>query len=148
MGVGTDIACLQLIIVKKGEKELEGLTDVTIPRRLGPKRANKVRRMFMLPKHSDNLHKKEKEAITVDKFDVCRYVVKRTTKEVGDKKYYKAPKIQRLITSERIRRKRVYRQGRVEKAKKSAKRFQEYVVQLKGAKEELKRKRSASGTNL
>merc|ERR1712203_807437 len=135
MGVGTDIACLQLIIVKKGEKELEGLTDVTIPRRLGPKRANKVRRMFMLPKHSDNLHKKEKEAITVDKFDVCRYVVKRTTKEVGDKKYYKAPKIQRLITSERIRRKRVYRQGRVEKAKASATKFDAYITQLKKLKE-------------
>lgn len=147
--VGTDIACLQLIVVKKGDKEIEGLTDVTIPRRLGPKRANKIRRMFVLPKHSDNLRKKEKEEITVDKFDVCRYVIKRTSKEVGDKKYYKAPRIQRLITSERIRRKRLYRQGRVEKAKKSQKRFDDYVKLLKGAKEaEKQRKRSASGTNL
>merc|ERR1712159_496480 len=140
--VGTDISVLSLAIVKKGDAEIEGLTDSTVPRRLGPKRANKIRRMFMLPKHSDNLNKKTKESVTVDKFDVCRYVVKRTSKEVGDKKYYKAPKIQRLITSERIRRKRIYRAGRVDKAKKSQKKFEEYVKALKGAKEELKRKRS------
>merc|ERR1719240_616026 len=42
--VGTDMAVLSLIIVKKGDNELEGLTDVTIPRRLGPKRANRVDR--------------------------------------------------------------------------------------------------------
>merc|ERR1711918_257229 len=55
--VGTDISVLSLIIVKKGDNELEGLTDVNVPRRLGPKRANKIRRLFMLPKHSDNLKK-------------------------------------------------------------------------------------------
>merc|ERR1712151_1154818 len=93
--IGTDIACLQLIIVKKGDKEIEGLTDVTMPRRLGPKRANKIRRMFVLPKHSDNIGKKDATKVEVDKMDVSRYVVKRPTKEVGEKKYYKAPKIQR-----------------------------------------------------
>merc|ERR1712110_86451 len=120
------MSMLSLVIVKKGDADLEGLTDVNIPRRLGPKRANKIRRLFGLPKHSDNLAKKGQARVEVDKFDVNRYVVKRPTKEAGDKKYYKAPKIQRLVTAERIRRKRLYRQGRVEKAKQSQKQYAEY----------------------
>merc|ERR1712024_242792 len=31
-----------MVIVKKGEGEIPGLTDNTIPRRLGPKRASKI----------------------------------------------------------------------------------------------------------
>jgi small subunit ribosomal protein S6e len=106
--IGSDIAALTLVIAKKGDAELEGLTDVTIPRRLGPKRANKIRRLFSLPRHSDNLGKKDEKTqkVAVDKFDVNRYVIKRPTKEVEEKKFYKAPKIQRLVTAERIRRKR------------------------------------------
>merc|ERR1711988_1050939 len=44
---------LNLAIVKKGEKEIPGLTDNTIPRRLGPKRASKIRRLFNLTKDDD-----------------------------------------------------------------------------------------------
>jgi len=142
--VGTDISCLHCIIVKKGDSELEGLTDVSIPRRLGPKRANKIRRLFGLPKHSDNLAKKGQAKVEVDKFDVNRYVVKRPTKEAGDKKYYKAPKIQRLVTAERIRRKRLYRQGRVDRAKVSQKAYSEYLKQLKDMKEQTRAKRANS----
>ena len=54
--VGTDISVLHVTIVKKGDADIEGLTNVNIPRRLGPKRANKIRRMFVLPKHSDKLY--------------------------------------------------------------------------------------------
>merc|ERR1739845_208722 len=119
---------------RKGEAEIEGLTDVAIPRRLGPKRANKIRRMFLLPKHSDNLHKKgdKKKDVTVDKFDVCRYVVKRPSKAVGDKQYYKAPKIQRLVTSVRRRRKKQYQADRVAKCMNSQKLYSDYVESLKG----------------
>lgn len=42
-------------------------------------------------------------------------VVKRVTKEVEDKKYYKAPKITRLLTAERLRRKKTKRQSRLNK---------------------------------
>ena len=48
-----------MIIVKKGEKEIEGLTDVNIPLRLGPKRANKIRKLFNMPRHSDNIGNKD-----------------------------------------------------------------------------------------
>ena len=98
-----------MVLVRKGEKEIEGLTDTKVPVRLGPKRANKIRKLFNLPRHSDNIGKKDQPKINVSNIDVQRAVVKRITKEIGDKKYYKAPRITRLLTAERIRRKRAKR---------------------------------------
>jgi len=145
--IGIDMACLSLIIVKKGDNELEGLTDVPRPRRLGPKRANKIRKMFALPKHSDNMNKKDKDApkVEVDHWDVTRYVVRRQTKEVDGKTFFKVPKVQRLVTPYRIRRKRAYRANKIEAAKKGVSAYQGYLAKLKGMKE-VRRQRSASGT--
>merc|ERR1711920_1178510 len=86
--VGPDLATLNLVIIKKGSDELPGLTDDSKPRRLGPKRASNIRKLF-------NLEKKD---------DVRKFVVRR---EVGKKK--KAPKIQRLVTPSMLQRKRHYR---------------------------------------
>lgn len=36
-----------------GEQEIPGLTDTTVPRRLGPKRASKIRKLFNLSKNDD-----------------------------------------------------------------------------------------------
>jgi small subunit ribosomal protein S6e len=36
-----------------GDNEIEGLTDKVVPRRLGPKRATKIRRLFNLSKEDD-----------------------------------------------------------------------------------------------
>jgi len=36
-----------------GEQEIPGLTDTTVPRRLGPKRASKIRKLFNLKKDDD-----------------------------------------------------------------------------------------------
>merc|ERR1711937_292892 len=83
--IGTDISVCSLIVVKKGDAELEGLTDVTHPRRLGPKRANKIRQMFALAKHSDNLKSKDAEKVYVDRWDVTRYVVRRENKDKDGK---------------------------------------------------------------
>lgn len=90
--VGHDVACLSVVVVKKGAAEIEGVTDRIVPRRLGPKRASKIRKLF-------NLDKKD---------DVRKYVVRRAVqrKKEGSKVYHKAPKIQRLITPERLQRKR------------------------------------------
>ena len=43
------------MIVKKGEKEIPGLTDEAsaVPRRLGPKRASHIRKLFGLTKKDD-----------------------------------------------------------------------------------------------
>ena len=51
--VGNDLSVLALAIVKKGDEELPGLTDVVHPKRLGPKRATKIRRFFGLSKEDD-----------------------------------------------------------------------------------------------
>jgi len=88
--VSGDLSVLNLVVVKKGEQEVSGLTDTNKPRRLGPKRASKIRKLFNLGKEDD-----------VRKFVVRRQVVK------GDKKpKIKAPRIQRLITPQRLQRKR------------------------------------------
>ena len=41
--VDGNLSVLSMAIVKKGDQEIPGLTDNTIPRRLGPKRASKIR---------------------------------------------------------------------------------------------------------
>merc|ERR1712216_552372 len=83
--VGPDLAVMQLVVIKKGEQAIPGLTDDNKPRRLGPKRAANIRKTFNLQKENN----------------VCSYVVRR---EAGKKK--KAPKVQRLITKQRLQRKR------------------------------------------
>ena len=51
--VAMDLSVLALSIVKKGDNEIPGLTDKVEPKRLGPKRATKIRRFFGLSKEDD-----------------------------------------------------------------------------------------------
>jgi len=90
--VGPDLSVVNLVVLRKGEKEIEGLTDRVIPRRLGPKRASKIRKLFNLTKEDD----------------VRKYVVRREipSKKEGKRPRTKAPKIQRLVTPVRLQRKR------------------------------------------
>ncbi|KAJ3753821.1 40s ribosomal protein s6-b [Lentinula raphanica] len=83
--VGPDIAVLSVVIVKQGQQDIPGLMDTVLPKRLGPKRATKIREFFNLSKEDD----------------VRKYV-----KKEGAKPYTKAPKIQRLVTSMRLQRRR------------------------------------------
>ena len=46
--VGSDLSVVSLVVVKKGEAEIPGLTDTVKPRRLGPKRANNIRKLYNL----------------------------------------------------------------------------------------------------
>merc|ERR1711998_373251 len=90
--VGPDIAVLALIIIKVGEKEIHGLTDKSLPNRLGPKRVSKIRRLFNLTKNDNP----------------CDFVITRIVEREKDgliKKRYKRPKIQRLVTRQRLRQK-------------------------------------------
>ncbi|KAG0142669.1 hypothetical protein CROQUDRAFT_724977 [Cronartium quercuum f. sp. fusiforme G11] len=91
--VAADIAALSLIVVKQGENDIPGLTDTVLPRRLGPKRATKIRRFFNLTKEDD-----------VRKFVVRREVT--SSKKPDAKPYTKASKIQRLVTPVRLQRRR------------------------------------------
>merc|ERR1712193_259963 len=133
--VDANLSVLHLIIVKKGEADIPGLTDTTVPRRLGPKRASKIRKLFNLNK-DDN---------------VRQYVIKRPlpVKE-GKKAQFKAPKIQRLVTPIMLQRKRhrlALKRKRAEKNRQAAAEYAKILAQRqKEAKEarELRRKRSAS----
>jgi small subunit ribosomal protein S6e len=75
--VGPDIAVLSLVVVKQGEEEIPGLTDTVLPKRLGPKRATKIRKFFNLKKEDD-----------VRKFVIRREVTSK--KKEGAKPYTKA----------------------------------------------------------
>lgn len=73
--VGSDVRALHLVVVKQGENDIPGLTDEVLPKRLGPKRATKIRRFFNLDKSDD-----------VRKFVIRREVV---PKKEGAKPYTK-----------------------------------------------------------
>ena len=51
--VAQDLSVLALAIVKQGDGDIPGLTDTVNPKRLGPKRATKIRRFFGLSKQDD-----------------------------------------------------------------------------------------------
>jgi len=109
--VGPDLAVVSLAIVKKGETGIEGLTDKKLPRRLGPKRANHIRKLFALKKEDD----------------VRLYVVRRKIEKEGKKPKVKAPKIQRLVTDQRLRRKRIYKAEKKERWQKTKKAWADYL---------------------
>nr|XP_024396055.1 40S ribosomal protein S6-like [Physcomitrium patens] len=51
--VSPDLSVLNLVIVKQGDNDLPGLTDIEKPRMRGPKRATKIRKLFNLTKEDD-----------------------------------------------------------------------------------------------
>jgi small subunit ribosomal protein S6e len=51
--VAMDLSVLALSIVKKGDDDIPGVTDTVHPKRLGPKRATKIRKFFGLTKDDD-----------------------------------------------------------------------------------------------
>merc|ERR1711871_1163625 len=107
-----------LVVVKKGAEDIPGLTDSLIPRRLGPKRASKIRKLFALTKEDD----------------VRKYVIRREipAKSEDKKPSSKAPKIQRLVTPISLQRKRhrmSVKKNRQIKAKTEAAAYQKLCAQ-------------------
>merc|ERR1712022_88176 len=80
--VSQELSVLNLVITRKGEGDIPGVTDEEKPVRLGPKRATKIRKLFNLTEEDD----------------VRKFVVRRSVTTKGGKTYSKAPKIQRLVT--------------------------------------------------
>uniref|UniRef100_A0A7S4SVN2 40S ribosomal protein S6 n=1 Tax=Alexandrium monilatum TaxID=311494 RepID=A0A7S4SVN2_9DINO len=120
--VGPDLAVLALVIVKKGAEEIPGLTDDSRPRRLGPKRASHIRKLFGLEKQDD----------------VRKFVVRR---EAGKKS--KAPKIQRLVTPALLQRKRRYRASVRNRMVMGKKMKQDYQKRLSEFRSQQKEARAA-----
>lgn len=104
--VAKDICVLALRIIKHGEMPIPSITDVKKDRKLGPKRVSKIRRLYQLEK----------------KDDVRKFVVRRKCKNGKTK----APKIQRLVTPERIRRKKAIRKLKQERLDVTKKAVTEY----------------------
>jgi small subunit ribosomal protein S6e len=135
--VGNDLAVLALSIVKIGEGQIPGLTDTVHPKRLGPKRATKIRRFFGLEKQDD----------------VRKYVIRREIKPKDESKkpYTKAPKIQRLVTPQRLQHKRhrmALKRRRSEAAKDAAndyaKLLHQRVTEEKAKHADAKKRRASS----
>jgi len=123
--VSSDLSVLNLVVVKKGENEIEGLTDAQKPRRLGPKRASKIRKLFNLEKGDD----------------VRKYVIRRQIVKDGKKPVFKAPKIQRLVTPARLQHRRqvqAEKKRRVESTKKMATQYNELIAARHKAEREAK----------
>jgi len=136
--VNANLSVLSVAIVKTGDADIPGLTTDPVPRRLGPKRASHIRKLFNLGKSDD----------------VRQYVIKRPlpVKEGKEckKPTAKAPKIQRLVTPTMLQRKRhrlALKRRQWEKNRQSTAEYAKILAQRqKEAKEakELRRKRSAS----
>jgi len=133
--VDAQLSVLNLAIVKKGEAEIAGLTDISAPRRLGPKRASKIRKLF-------NLNKAD---------DVRKYVIRRKIEKEGKKAYSKAPRIQRLVTPQTLQRKRhqlALKKRRAEKQKTLAANYAKLLAkrqqERKEARHQLHMKRRVS----
>jgi small subunit ribosomal protein S6e len=133
--VSSDLSVLNLVVIKKGDAEIEGLTDTQKPRRLGPKRASKIRKLFNLEKGDD----------------VRKYVIRRQITKDGKKPVFKAPKIQRLVTPARLQHRRQIRaekKRRYENTRKLATEFNEIMARshkaAREAKAEKAKKRSES----
>jgi len=132
--VSGDLSVVNLVVVKKGDQEVPGLTDAFKPKRLGPKRATRLRRLFNLSKEDD----------------VRKVVIRRQIVKDGKKPVTKAPKIQRLITPQRLQRKRHLRAVKRERWERSvaiAKEYNEKMAKFykdAAEKDRLQKKRSMS----
>jgi small subunit ribosomal protein S6e len=128
--VDSNLSVLSLVIVKKGEEEIDGLTNRIVPRVRGPKRANKIKKLFNLTKDDD----------------VRKYVVRKPLKvKEGKKEKFSAPKIQRLITPLRLQRKRrliALKKKRADRQKQQSSEYAKLLAQY--IKEKRERKRSES----
>jgi len=132
--VDGNLSVLSLVIVKKGDQDIPGLTDTTVPRRLGPKRASKIRKLFNLSKEDD----------------VRQYVLRRpVTGKEGKKSRTKAPKIQRLVTPLVLQRKRhrlALKRRRAAKRREDAAEYAKLLAQRAKEKqaEKIARRRSSA----
>lgn len=132
--VSPEISVVNMVVSKKGAKDIAGLTDNALPQRLGPKRASKIRKLFNLEKKDD-----VRKYVTV----YARVLPKRVVNGV-EKKYAKrkAPKIQRLVTDVTLQRQRrrtaALKQRRLHSEKEAAE-YHKMLHQRNAAKSEARK---------
>merc|ERR1712054_719543 len=125
--VNQDLSVLNLVVVKRGAADVPGLTDANKDLRLGPKRANKIRKLWGMDKDDD----------------VRKGVVRRKITTKGGKEYTKAPKIQRLVTPQVLQRKRHLKSLKKVRALKNKEETAAYLALLAQRKREAKDARDA-----
>ncbi|KAF8817692.1 ribosomal protein RPS6, partial [Cardiosporidium cionae] len=138
--VGPDLSVLNLVLKKQGPSEIPGLTDGDRPRRLGPKRASRIRKLFNLPNllpsnASDMSTEERKKAQGIMRAQICKNVVRR---KIEGKNKSKAPKIQRLVTDRRLSRKIKLRNVKLQQVKETRQAAKEYAVLLSVYRKEKK----------
>lgn len=128
--LGSDLATISLVVIEKGQKEIEGLTDVSFPMRLGPKRANKIRKLFGLTNQV-----------------VTKYVVRRKlpekTRNGKTRAYSKAPKIQRLIVPAILKRRAAKLQDKKARLASSAEERKNYISLILANRRDSRLKRAS-----
>merc|ERR1711904_584168 len=114
-------------VIKRGAGDVPGLTDANKDLRLGPKRANKIRKLWGMDKDDD----------------VRKGVVRRKITTKGGKEYSKAPKIQRLVTPQVLQRKRHLKKLKADASLKKKTETAAYLTLLAQRKREAKDARDA-----
>ena len=117
-----NLRVLNLVTVKKGEKNISGFTDPTVPHRLGPKIASGICNHFSLSEEDD----------------VHQYVVRKPLSNEGKTSRTKARKIQGLVTPCVLQHKHRYtalKKQRTKKDKEDAAEYAKLLAERKEAKE-------------
>ena len=125
--LAADISQINVTVEKEGEEPIEGVTTQTMPRRLGPKRASKIRKLFNLSRE-DN---------------VKDFVVKRKVEKDGKKCRFKQPKVQRLVTSAIRARRAAKVKATKAQVEKSASARREYLSMITNERLKQRQRRGA-----
>merc|ERR1711959_434543 len=125
--VNQDLSVLNLVVTKRGDADVPGLTDANKDLRLRPKRANKIRKLWGMSKEDD----------------VRKGMVRRKITTKNGKEYNKAPKIQRLVTPQRLQRKRHMVALKAKRSLKNKTETAQYLSLLAQRKREAKEARDA-----
>jgi small subunit ribosomal protein S6e len=136
--LGNDLASVSLVITKKGQKDIEGLTDKSHPLRLGPKRANKIRKLFGLTTQN------------VVKYVIRRKVPEKDRTDKGGKvirSYSKAPRIQRLIVPSILRRRAKKLEDKKQRLAQSSEERKEYISLILAKRRDQRLRRNSELAN-
>jgi len=112
--VGSDLSVLNLVVTKKGDADIAGLTDSSTPLRLGPKRASKIRKLYNLS----------------DETPLNKFVITRKFENKKGKQIQKRPKIQRLVTPVTLKRKELRQKEKLASIQNSKQEAAQYAALL------------------
>jgi small subunit ribosomal protein S6e len=140
--VSPDIRILNLKVTKIGPNPVPGLSQDPQPNRLGPKRANNILKEFGLLEIYNKKKQNTEERKTL-RFMVTKFAPKREVTTKNGKTYVKRPKVQRLITPDRLRRKRFIKKIKAERVKYTEDQKKSYLETLKRLRKSNKKAKKA-----